>query len=434
MLPLLNPAAVADCSIPRYVLSPTHLHEFKSADKTQAPVMSLYLPEQKLGSHSAEGGATNKFVLKGRQTGALHRGHTWVFRAESHDTMMAWYEDIKALTEKSPEERSNFVRVHSRSFSRSSQRSFSSDGVVDEDDDEPFSATNLVNQEPNNDAQPRRPEPGGRFPSDLQVNAERGLQAPLSPSSLSSGFNEHQDHDTVAAAAALPGSDIGNLGAPPADSRYGYGSTARTPMDQAPSHAAIVSHQAQEDGVNPYTSEPVQRRGPTNYTIAAVGLPSDGAGVGDARELSNGDPGWIENTPSEPRDHLVAASYAPQSNGGQIAPPEAAETRTANYIVPLSAGQHQATPPGVELEDNPYAARGRSPANVGFAAVPVVDKMDLDKSAYGQQSSQTHPANSGEQPLFKPEQAGQPEGTTVRNDRPHMHIPGEYPKFGPPVG
>ncbi|PFH63054.1 hypothetical protein XA68_10095 [Ophiocordyceps unilateralis] len=78
-----------------YVLSATHLHEFKSADKAQAPVMSLYLPEQKLGSHSAEGGASNKFVLKGRQTGAMHRGHTWVFRAESHDTMMAWYDDIQ---------------------------------------------------------------------------------------------------------------------------------------------------------------------------------------------------------------------------------------------------------------------------------------------------------------------------------------------------
>jgi len=69
----------------RYVLSTTHLHEFKSADKAQAPVMSLYLPEQKLGSHSSEGGSSNKFILKGRQTGTMHRGHTWVFRAESFD-------------------------------------------------------------------------------------------------------------------------------------------------------------------------------------------------------------------------------------------------------------------------------------------------------------------------------------------------------------
>jgi hypothetical protein len=52
--------------------------------------MSLYLPEQKLGSHSSEGSSSNKFMLKGRQTGSMHRGHSWVFRAESFETMSAW--------------------------------------------------------------------------------------------------------------------------------------------------------------------------------------------------------------------------------------------------------------------------------------------------------------------------------------------------------
>ncbi|KOS17559.1 Phosphatidylinositol 4 [Escovopsis weberi] len=114
-----------------YVLSTTHLHEFKSADKAQAPIMSLYLPEQRLGSHSNAGGSSNKFILKGRQTGAMHRGHTWVFRAESYNTMMAWFEDIKALTEKSPEERTDFVIAHSRqSLSRESRQSASSDGFA----------------------------------------------------------------------------------------------------------------------------------------------------------------------------------------------------------------------------------------------------------------------------------------------------------------
>jgi hypothetical protein len=174
----------------RYVLSPTHLHEYKSADKTQAPVMSLYLPEQKLGSHSNEGSSSNKFVLKGRQTGSMHRGHTWVFRAESHDTMMAWFEDIKTLTERTPEERHNLVRANSRSISRSSQRSsVSSDGMGD-DEEPPFTATvATVNQQPRQDSLSRRPS-GGRFPSDLQVNAQRGLQAPVSPLSASSGYGE----------------------------------------------------------------------------------------------------------------------------------------------------------------------------------------------------------------------------------------------------
>jgi hypothetical protein len=248
-----------------YVLSTTHLHEFKSADKGQAPVMSLYLPEQKLGSHSNEGGSSNKFILKGRQTGTMHRGHTWVFRAESHDTMMAWYEDIKALTEKTPAERSQFVRTHSRSLSRSSRRSASSDGLADDDDDEPFSAGSQidVNPGPKQDAMSRRSQPGGRFPSDIQVNAQRGLQASRSRSSLSSGGHDQDTSDAqlMAAAGALPGS-----GFPPGpqeqdpDRQHGYGYTQQTPIDAMPSHAALAHEEAQYDGVNPYTSEPVQQQ------------------------------------------------------------------------------------------------------------------------------------------------------------------------------
>lgn len=45
-----------------YVLSPTHIHEFKSADRiyTQPPVMSLYLPDQKLGSRSQPGSSPDR--------------------------------------------------------------------------------------------------------------------------------------------------------------------------------------------------------------------------------------------------------------------------------------------------------------------------------------------------------------------------------------
>ncbi|KAF2835785.1 hypothetical protein M501DRAFT_980957 [Patellaria atrata CBS 101060] len=173
-----------------YVLSPTHLHEFKSADKlyTQPPVMSLYLADQKLGSHSQPGSSSHKFMLKGRQTGSMHRGHSWVFRAESYETMLQWYNDIKALTEKSGEERNAFVRRHVRSASQGSMRagSISSAGSeMDEDeaDEVPYSATSSV-QEKVAEQTPPRPQPGGRFPSDIQVH--RNLQAPLSPSSGSS--------------------------------------------------------------------------------------------------------------------------------------------------------------------------------------------------------------------------------------------------------
>ncbi|EGE00788.1 hypothetical protein TESG_08081 [Trichophyton tonsurans CBS 112818] len=116
-----------------YVLSPTHLHEFKSADRiaSQHPVMSLYLPEQKLGSHSTPESSSHKFMLKGRQTGSMHRGHAWVFRAESHETMLAWYDDIKALTEKTGAARDAFVRRHARSYSGASYRTASISSIND---------------------------------------------------------------------------------------------------------------------------------------------------------------------------------------------------------------------------------------------------------------------------------------------------------------
>ncbi|KAH7349578.1 hypothetical protein B0T11DRAFT_201461, partial [Plectosphaerella cucumerina] len=242
-----------------YVLSSTHLHEFKSADKAQAPVMSLFLPEQKLGSHSSEGGSSNKFILKGRQTGSMHRGHTWVFRAETHDTMMAWYEDIKALTEKTPQERSEFVRGHSRSLSQSSRRSISSDGMVDEEDDEPFSAETMVDTETKQDI--RRPQPGGRFPSDIQVNAQRGLQAPLSPSSMSSGFDS-QAHDAANVRPGVSASHSHSSGgnqalARPQGSQDEVNRSGTDYLNNPASHAAVISRQVEQDGVNPYTSDPV---------------------------------------------------------------------------------------------------------------------------------------------------------------------------------
>ncbi|KAK7701259.1 phosphatidylinositol 4,5-bisphosphate-binding protein [Botryosphaeria dothidea] len=229
-----------------YVLSPTHLHEFKSADRiyTQPPVMSLYLPDQKLGTHSQPGSSSHKFILKGRQAGSMHRGHTWVFRAESYDTMMTWYEDIKNLTEKSGEERNAFVRNHSRSISAGSTQSVSSDGLDDnEADDVPYSAQNsdvAIKQQP----APPRPQPGGRFPSDLTVN--RHLQAPLSPSSGSS----EADHDLTTAAGGLQHEQ-------PETSTY-YGSHQQN-QPQQQYYAPVIEHgQASHQQQYP----PAQTRGP----------------------------------------------------------------------------------------------------------------------------------------------------------------------------
>ena len=146
-------------------------------------------------------------MLKGRQAGGLHRGHTWVFRAESCDTMLAWYEDLRNLTEKTGEERKAFIRRHARSMSTGSQKagSISSEGMEeDEADQVPYSATaSQVDTSQQQEKLPERPNPGGRFPSALNIN--RDSHVALSPSSPSSSG----DRDAaIAAAGALPGSGV----------------------------------------------------------------------------------------------------------------------------------------------------------------------------------------------------------------------------------
>jgi hypothetical protein len=177
-----------------YVLSPTHLHEFKSADRVawQTPVMSLYLPEQKLGSHSQEDSSSHKFMLKGRQTGAMHRGHSWVFRAESHDTMMSWYEDIEGLSSKTGEARNAFVRQHVRSVSGRSMNEVMED---DEADRTPYSAGSAIMSQ---DRPTSSRQAGGAFPSDVQI--DRNSQTALSPSSGDSSAGR----DMLGAAGSFP--------------------------------------------------------------------------------------------------------------------------------------------------------------------------------------------------------------------------------------
>jgi hypothetical protein len=163
-------------TVDRFVLSPTHLHEFKSADSVyaQSPVVSLYLADQKLGAHSQPTSSSHKFILKGKQSGGMHRGHSWVFRAESYDTMLAWYDDIKSLTETTREARKEFIRGHTRAVSSYSTRSVSS-LEEDEADQIPFSRENLAmtGERQPSAPKPERPQPGGRFPSSLDYASQR---------------------------------------------------------------------------------------------------------------------------------------------------------------------------------------------------------------------------------------------------------------------
>jgi hypothetical protein len=192
--------------------------------------MSLYLPDQKLGAHSQPTSSSHKFMLKGRQTGNLHRGHSWVFRTESYDTMLAWYDDIKNLTEKTGEERNQFILGHSRSLSSRSAVSTSS-FEDDEADRIPYSteAAAALHRTPTNSTgglygEQTRPQPGGRFPSDVQVRTD--LPTRLSGSSESSEVN----HDLTTVAGGLQMEKAQKDGK--LNTSYTQNTVQTTPLDQ----------------------------------------------------------------------------------------------------------------------------------------------------------------------------------------------------------
>jgi hypothetical protein len=378
--------------------------------------MSLYLPEQKLGSHSTEGSSSNKFMLKGRQTGSMHRGHSWVFRAESFETMLAWFEDITVLTEKSPQERNAFVRQHARSVSGSSQRpgSISSDGIMDEEDDEPFSASAsavAVQGPKKQDVLPKRPQPGGRFPSaDLIVNPDRGLQAPLSPSSGSSGFGDVQDRD-VASASALPGSEIGHY----------YAVDAST----SPTHAAMVNHYAQQDGINPYTSQQIRHQhesqSPPEQAVAEVTAGLGGAFFGPVGSQVYHHHEKTEGAKLEDQDALGSTKVAALDT--DLADIEAQSAREAALVCSPDTQY--------EIKSNEkLVSDGRIPGDLLVVATGVMT------DSYSGQAADVQPWDSSspiEAVLSSLPQDTRPTLTAGQNHQSvqsisQLHIPGEFPK------
>lgn len=389
--------------------------------------MSLYLPEQKLGSHSLESGSSPKFILKGRQTGGVHRGHSWVFRAESYDTMMAWYEDIKALTEKTPQERSEFVRGHSRSFSRtSSRRSVSSDGMVDEDDEEPYAAHNsaaalgqpgTTNPGYQQDV-PRRPSPGGRFPSDIEVNAQRGLQAPLSPSSINDHvFNvdrqqqqqqsvpTQNDNDLIAAAGALPGSSFEQYYPQTAPQQNNGYATAAT--HQGIPGNGTTAHNAYQQSTAPYANHPA--------VLMAARQRSAAGQDGTMNQGPNQQEGaWMASSPVEaasiPVGQSRQESYQPTMDRG--IPP------TGGLYV-HSGGQ--ANGPTANNGADPYAA-----------AVPATSYRELPRTTvpFPPQTNGAGTTMTGSRPAMS--ERTESDAPTLSSEVPtisHLHVPGEYPRM-----
>lgn len=255
--------------------------------------MSLYLPEQKLGSHSQEDSSSHKFMLKGRQTGAMHRGHSWVFRAESHDTMMSWFEDIEGLSNKTGEARNAFVRQHVRSVSG---RSMNSEALEDDEADRtPYSAESAVLAQDRPMSATR--QPGGAFPSDVQIDLH--LQAPQSPSSGDSSAGR----DMIAAAGSYPDNssamarDSRPQAAQDADQESSYsapGSPAGASQPRMSRHdsyygqwigpAAIVAKQKESQQAEPANADDREIRsdGDHNSVAAMSGI----VGAADRRENS----------------------------------------------------------------------------------------------------------------------------------------------------
>ncbi|KAF1362422.1 PH domain-containing protein [Lizonia empirigonia] len=461
-----------------YVLSPTHIHEFKSADRiyTQPPVMSLYLPDQKLGSRSQPGSSSHKFVIKGRQAGSMHRGHTWVFRAETYETMNAWYDDIKTLTEKSGEERNAFVRRHAsvRSSSAGSARSASSDGGLEEDEADavPYSANqSLVNQP--REQPPTRPSPGGRFPSDLAVN--RHLHEPLSPSSGSSDFG----HDITTASGGPPQHDVhpmylANSTASQPAQQYqepAYANMQPTQQRQEPSYMNAQSTQQPQYQDNmytdPYTSnygtlpnqhQPLLERHDSNYgtwLAPAAGGVAAGALAGEAyrrhqikEEEQEPETRRLEQQIQSPQldqqgipiDDLSEGMQAqPQHpvddfTGGTPAHPPQANNGPSTPAAPQSYPDDVASGPAVHPATI-IASQGQRSLESG-AATPTPN--NANSSFLGQAedvpaaaSGQT--VNGGPVPVELVETAEKQPFPSVHRTNTDisvsdLHVPGEYPK------
>ncbi|KFX87182.1 hypothetical protein V490_08456 [Pseudogymnoascus sp. VKM F-3557] len=373
-----------------YVLSPTHLHEFKTADKSQAPIMSLYLPEQKLGSHSSEGGSSNKFMLKGRQTGSLHRGHSWVFRAESYDTMMAWYDDIKSLTESAPQERNAFVRSHARSFSSASQRAAST----------------------------RKRQAAGTSANSSLGNNELRNDTSATSNVAGSGTGEYFSERRITSQTS-------------SHSEHGPSNEAR------PSHATQLDQFAVEDGLNPYTYQPLgnqnlQGSPITNKTaIDAKEL----AEHSDHQQITTPEP-QFNRLPSTSRLEYMAANNDPalQERFVQTEP-----TTTVNEAAGLMAATvHPSTSDtaNVNTRSPPYLDYSSTvPSVAGLNTITAVNQVAEQQPEYPAPQSLEQAANVSTQtheshPLTEPSRTHRYADNDTSSTT-HMHIPGEYPSQTP---
>ncbi|KAI7502444.1 hypothetical protein KC367_g2216 [Hortaea werneckii] len=404
-----------------YVLSPTHLHEFKSADKiySQPPVMSLYLLDQKLGSKSDPDSSSHKFMLKGKQSGntSMHKGHNWVFRAESHETMLAWYNDIKMLTETSGEQRDAFVRKHARRLSGLSDRegTVSSDGMEDDEADAaPYSADAQSLREQNPvEQKPQRPQPGGRFPSDLQVPR----QGPHSPSSESS------EPEALAAAGAIPASqqDPYRMDGVPSSTRPSY-EEPRQPAVQA----ELQQRQAELAPLPNNVPPPSTQGGGPPFPSAAQPVEQQQPSFGGGASAPAGPEQYASNTNG---DWIAPAAAGVAGVGAGAVGTEAYRRHQQDAAVPETQGTNdikdgvmpqtksQWAGDTTTSHDNAFAANAGMPSAVGGTRSPNDILRDAQTRLGGLENKGAH--ETGRFP------------TVVRHDTDMsvsaLHVPGQFP-------
>jgi hypothetical protein len=387
--------------------------------------MSLYLPEQKLGSHSQTDSSSHKFMLKGRQTGSMHRGHAWVFRAESHDTMLAWFEDIKNLTEKRGEDRNAFVRKHARSLSGGSQKPGSinsgGDSAMEEDEADvaPFSTTaSVMNHDPSQDVE-TRPQPGGRFPSDLNVNRESAV--PLSPSSGESSG----DRDVIAAAGGLPGSGVHHFdeSAHPVTDRDPMHTQTGGTLDTPAATRRPVSY-VEDRGHIHQPHAPVRQS--SNYgswmAPAAAGAGSAVVGAVGLNEFHDHKQEKDEEQHKREMEErrAIMMGNSPTSNGAVVAGAPLTQVSTAGTDAPIVV-DHDG-PRGISASEPSQAdSLSTVPTSVGHSTTNSEDMAALAaRAATNKKVAEQNAASYGpDRPTSSRHQS-----TTTISD---LHIPGQYP-------
>lgn len=349
--------------------------------------------------------------------------------------MLAWYNDIKDLTEKTGIERDAFVRKHARSISGGSvtARSMSSDGGMEEDeaDQVPYSAAASQVEHPVQDQAPERPQPGGRFPSDL--NVQRNLQNPLSHSSGTSS----NGHEATAAAGELVGSSVpygqsghvvreGEHG--PLDNAGSGGRTAALNTIGRPMPNFQHEQPAQVSNPTPHQQERAQTIDQATTAVAALAALAEPASQALQRkpEPSRTETTQLHNQSALTEQRAAAPSAAPISVPIQSPQPilpmstkilthqgdGPTEFRSVPPPVPM---QHETANPPATLAIPIASSHAIQESRVSGAATPATTATGMTDS----------PPVSPEPVLTKAPFARSQNSVQTISD---LHIPGEYPR------